>query len=1119
MNKNRIKINWRLISAPLAVAALLLAAFGLAKAGVLVPPQRVDVEPGPGVHTAPVDTSVSITYDQDMDPATVDAQSFAVHARQSGWLTETLSVDGGTITLDPLNDLHAGELVQASATTNLLSLGGEAPLTSTVWQFTTAPWGGNAAFHEHQILSGVDSRDAALGDLDGDGDLDAFTTSCFSNLHRVYRNDGSGTFSLVQTFSFNTCFLDVELGDLDGDGDLDAILIDHWMVGSKVLWNNGDGIFTNSGQSVGMDDCYGELGDLDGDGDLDYFVTAGGFGENTLQVWQNDGAGIFTLIDDFDSAYEHMDVRLGDLDGDYDLDAFTTGWNDSYNKVWLNDGAGNFNEVQSIPNAHASGVQLGDLDGDGDLDAYLANTAFDVTDLPDQVWLNNGAGHFTNSGQSLDTVLSAFPALGDLDADGDLDVYLSGEPETAAPDEVWANDGTGMLTLFRTVAENHPGGGASLGDLDGDGNLDALTASKFSPYSYQVYLNGDWTQAEPIPHITSLSATIRCPDDPNRFYLLGGYEAWGSALDHFRRYDTATNQWENLAPFPYPVSTPAAACHAGKIYAAIWWDLYIYDIATNTWTEGPPPPRRIEAAGSGVWNGSLYVVGSGAPLDGRISRYDFATETWTLSIGTMPNPVDYAGWAQVGPYLYAVGGRKSDMVNVVDTYRYDMSTNTWERGPDLASPRWAVGAVATGSRLYALGGAYQWGTSLYDEVYYQDLSTWPADEWTEYLDPLPLAYGGMSTACSEAVAGGEIWSTGGSYEDEHGGHVLDTNLYHPAEPCILAVYALALAPGSDSREGYPGQEVIYNLTLTNTGESPDAYDLELISAWSAQVDWTPGALDPGESRLVTVTVQVPEDVMAGEMDLATITITSQGDSAQSAQTALTTTALPVFAPEFEPDNLALSGRPGQTLTYNLQLSNQGNLTDTYTLSATGNTWILLLPATQLTLGAGEAAEVSVHVIVPEDALAGAVDVATLIATSQGDPGQSTTAVLTTSAEAAYGLKLAVEMDELAGMPGETVTYTLMISNQGNITDTYDLDCLGDEWPMELPTEVITLAVGESANVVVIVHIPLEARPGEWDAMTFTAVSQGDVNEASSAELTTSVTGNLSFLPVIQLTQE
>jgi hypothetical protein len=238
MNKLRLSIF------VLAVGTiLLLAGFSLVRAGVLAPPQVLDQQPEPGSHNAGVDDSVSITYDQNMNPATVNPQSFAVHARQSGWLTETLSVVTGTITLDPLNPFHAGELVQVSATTATLSLGGEAPLAPTVWQFNTAPWGGNAVFHENQVITGTYSRDAGLGDLDGDGDLDALISAL--GITRVFHNDGSATFAEVQSFSFSgRKYMEVELGDLDGDGDLDAVLVDYSNPGvSTILSNDGTGHF------------------------------------------------------------------------------------------------------------------------------------------------------------------------------------------------------------------------------------------------------------------------------------------------------------------------------------------------------------------------------------------------------------------------------------------------------------------------------------------------------------------------------------------------------------------------------------------------------------------------------------------------------------------------------------------------------------------------------------------------------------------------------------------------------------------------------------------------------------------------------------------------------------
>ncbi|MGA0873547.1 MAG: FG-GAP-like repeat-containing protein, partial [Phycisphaerales bacterium] len=146
-------------------------------------------------------------------------------------------------------------------------------------------------------------------------------------------------------------------------------------------------------------------------------------------------------------------VALGDLDGDGDLDAMVGNYAQP-NRVWINDGAGTFTDSgQALGNSISYSVALGDLDGDGDLDAMDAN----VTPEPNRVWLNNGTGTFTDSGQALGNAYSVSVALGDLDGDGDLDAMVA----NAGPNRVWINDGDsiqGTLNVrlglcFDTVAE------------------------------------------------------------------------------------------------------------------------------------------------------------------------------------------------------------------------------------------------------------------------------------------------------------------------------------------------------------------------------------------------------------------------------------------------------------------------------------------------------------------------------------------------------------------------------------------------------------------------------------------------------------------------------------------
>jgi FG-GAP-like repeat len=76
--------------------------------------------------------------------------------------------------------------------------------------------------------------------------------------------------------------------------------------------------------------------------------------------------------------------------------------------------------TQSLGDGASHGVELGDLDGDGDLDIFIANY-----DRPGKIWLNDGSGTFSDNGQVLASTPSRDVALGDLDGDGDLDAFLT----------------------------------------------------------------------------------------------------------------------------------------------------------------------------------------------------------------------------------------------------------------------------------------------------------------------------------------------------------------------------------------------------------------------------------------------------------------------------------------------------------------------------------------------------------------------------------------------------------------------------------------------------------------------------------------------------------------------
>jgi len=361
--------------------------------------------------------------------------------------------------------------------------------------FTWVPTGGYAYFEDSsQSLGTSDSFGVTLGDVDGDGDLDAFVANYDSLPNKVWLNNGSGNFTDSGQSLGSSGSCSVALGDVDGDGDLDAFIA-NYSSPNKVWLNNGSGDFTDSGQSLtmGMTLSLGvALGDVDEDGDLDAFVT--NFSSQPNRVWLNNGSGNFTDSGQSLGSSDSFGVALGDVDGDGDLDAFVANDTGQANKVWLNDGSGTFTDSgQSLESLCSYGVVLGDVDDDGDLDAFVAN----YFGQANKVWLNDGIGNFTDSGQSLGSLDSRGVALGDLDRDGDLDAFIANDTNQA--NKVWLNDGSGIFTNNGQSLGSLESYGVALGDVDGDGDFDAFVANDHA--TNKMWLN----VVPPPPTITSLN--------------------------------------------------------------------------------------------------------------------------------------------------------------------------------------------------------------------------------------------------------------------------------------------------------------------------------------------------------------------------------------------------------------------------------------------------------------------------------------------------------------------------------------------------------------------------------------------------------------------------------------
>ncbi|MCC6619869.1 MAG: VCBS repeat-containing protein [Deltaproteobacteria bacterium] len=212
------------------------------------------------------------------------------------------------------------------------------------------------------------------------------------------------------------------IGDIDGDGDLDLVVGRRVSTvgtntGAKFLYDSATNTFGSAGaiSTTATAPYFGALVDVDDDGDLDLFqANSAGFD----RVFTNDGSGAFTSAATYGaSGTEPIGLDVGDLNGDGYPDALVVN-RTTDDKIYLGSAAGTFTEIAApqltgVEGSPSSRASLADIDGDGDLDIVGIN-ASKLT-----IYRNDGAAAFSGGATAFDSI--GF-AIGDLDGDGDLDI-------------------------------------------------------------------------------------------------------------------------------------------------------------------------------------------------------------------------------------------------------------------------------------------------------------------------------------------------------------------------------------------------------------------------------------------------------------------------------------------------------------------------------------------------------------------------------------------------------------------------------------------------------------------------------------------------------------------------
>lgn len=383
-------------------------------------------------------------------------------------------------------------------------------------------------------------------DLDSDGDIE-IVVGADENLS-VFNHDG--TLLDGWPVSFDSGYLEspAAIGDMDNDGDLEVVAytIDgevyvFYSNGTRMPgWPVGTGYSARSGPGL-------TLHDVDYDGDLEIFVAV----DDSVFAFHHDGTNIsgfpvYNTIDASADAYYTI-PNVADVDNDgyaeiamhywgYGCDMWKYYYN---NNTVVNQSGWPLDSTTCMNNDMHSA--MADIDSDGMLEYIVASEedGYNLTAYNPDGSIVNGfpAGGWGDYQQEV--------SIGDIDGDGDLEIFYTSRYDpygliTVSHDGILVNE----LTKHQTIV-NGPYSGPIIADVDGDGDMEVITADG---YKHILAWNSDGSNVTGLHEMTLPFDILSIPavadiDNDGDIEIIISADKELHVLDSTGAYDHINVEW------------------------------------------------------------------------------------------------------------------------------------------------------------------------------------------------------------------------------------------------------------------------------------------------------------------------------------------------------------------------------------------------------------------------------------------------------------------------------------------------------------------------------------------------------------------------------------------------